>query len=125
MLAVLLAPFKEAAVQVKPLSHPRPTLVCCGCARAPPRMGLHSGADVSEVSLNKATGRTQYSGTFMTEAKAVCDSAHGGQVRARACVYVCVCVCVYVCICVFKVRSHDVCVCVFARACACTCAGPA
>eukprot|EP00198_Chlamydomonas_reinhardtii_P000604 XP_001689939.1 predicted protein [Chlamydomonas reinhardtii] len=44
------------------------------------RMGLHSGADVSEVSLNKATGRTQYSGTFMTEAKAVCDSAHGGQV---------------------------------------------
>ncbi|KXZ48733.1 hypothetical protein GPECTOR_25g317 [Gonium pectorale] len=44
------------------------------------RMGIHTGADLSEVSLNKATGRTQYSGAFMTAAKTVCDAAHGGQV---------------------------------------------
>ncbi|GIL88278.1 hypothetical protein Vretifemale_16198 [Volvox reticuliferus] len=44
------------------------------------RMGIHTGADLGEVSPNNTTGRTQYSGCFMTVAKAVCDAAHGGQV---------------------------------------------
>ncbi|KAG2493662.1 hypothetical protein HYH03_008176 [Edaphochlamys debaryana] len=44
------------------------------------RMGLHTGAALNEVAVNKATGRMQYSGGFMTAAKGVCDAAHGGQV---------------------------------------------
>ncbi|KAG2453332.1 hypothetical protein HYH02_001556 [Chlamydomonas schloesseri] len=45
------------------------------------RMGLHTGvAAAAEVTVNGASGRTQYSGDCITAAKRVSDTAHGGMV---------------------------------------------
>lgn len=49
-----------------------------GCSAAPQKLTRASAR--AQVSVNKATGRVQYSGAFMAAAKAVCDAAHGGQV---------------------------------------------
>lgn len=45
-----------------------------------PAQELTRASAHAQVSVNKATGRVQYSGAFMAAAKAVCDAAHGGQV---------------------------------------------
>ncbi|GIL99552.1 hypothetical protein Vretimale_4691, partial [Volvox reticuliferus] len=45
------------------------------------RMGLHSGIeDPHAISTNKASGRTQYGGAFLTIAKRTSDAANGGQI---------------------------------------------
>ncbi|GLI69051.1 hypothetical protein VaNZ11_013593 [Volvox africanus] len=45
------------------------------------RMGLHSGIDDPHaISTNKASGRTQYGGSFLTIAKRTSDAANGGQI---------------------------------------------
>ncbi|GLC44435.1 hypothetical protein PLESTM_001596900, partial [Pleodorina starrii] len=45
------------------------------------RMGLHSGLkDPHAISTNKASGRTQYGGSFLTISKRTSDAANGGQI---------------------------------------------
>ncbi|KAG2433525.1 hypothetical protein HYH02_012643 [Chlamydomonas schloesseri] len=48
------------------------------------RMGVHAGVEPTEVSYNRVAGRTQYSGTALQFAKAVCDAAQGGMVLLSA-----------------------------------------
>ncbi|KAG2442577.1 hypothetical protein HXX76_002662 [Chlamydomonas incerta] len=45
------------------------------------RMGMHSGlTDPHAISINKASGRTQYTGEFLTVSKCTGDAANGGQI---------------------------------------------
>ncbi|KAG2448347.1 hypothetical protein HYH02_006929 [Chlamydomonas schloesseri] len=45
------------------------------------RMGMHSGlTDPHAISINKASGRTQYTGEFLTVSKRTSDAANGGQI---------------------------------------------
>jgi class 3 adenylate cyclase len=47
------------------------------------RMGIHSGLhDPAQCTYNKASGRMQYAGAFLSLAKAVSDAADGGMILA-------------------------------------------
>ena len=85
-VVVYLAPFRvmgppEASIPQSPSQSAAPPgrlLAFCGLRV---RMGLHSGLDTpDEMSFNRAAGRVQYSGVFLSMGKYVGDVAAGGMV---------------------------------------------